>query len=110
MSVPVSLDDLPSTLAERGLRCFLITVGDDRPHVVSATVTWDGQRLRAPAGRRTRSNVIDRPEVTLLWPAPPDDPTLSLLVDGTATVVEGTESIIVSPIGAVLHRSPPPVE
>jgi len=44
------------------------------------------------------------PAVTLLWPAPGDEP-YSLIVDGDGTVVDGVEGeTLIRPTRAVLHR------
>lgn len=102
MSVPVELDALRQQIEASGPAVFLITVRDGaRPHVVSADVRWDGDRLVVPAGSRTVTNVQEHPTVTLLWPAPGDD--YSLIVDGLATVVG--DEVHVEPRGAVRHRS-----
>jgi hypothetical protein len=57
-------------------------------------------------GRRTTSNAIDRPAVSLLWP-PIEPGGYSLIVDGEARVTTGPDGagIVVTPATAVLHRS-----
>lgn len=102
MSVPVDLADLRDRVAEHGPMAFLVTVGDDgAPHVVSASVTLDGDVLRAGCGRTTGANASRSPAVTVLWPAPAGA-EYCLLVDGTASVADG--EIAVTPVRAVLHR------
>jgi hypothetical protein len=101
MSIAVSLDDLRDEIARRGDAAFVITSGQDGPHVVSVRVRWDGDDLVGGAGNRTAANIVTDPVVTLLWPASSDD--YSLIVDGDATVGDG--SVRVAPARAVLHRS-----
>lgn len=102
MSIPVSLDRLREEVAARGSAAFLVTVGEDGPHVVSVRLGWDGDVLAAGAGDRTAANVAARPAATLLWPAPAFE-DLSLLIDGTAAADDGT--VRITPVRAVLHRS-----
>jgi hypothetical protein len=104
MSVPVDLEGLSERIAEFGPAAFLVTVGDNGPHVVSVVIeqSTDGA-LVAAAGRRTRANIAARPVVTLLWPAAPGG-SYSLLVDGTATVAGDEGPTAVAPTKAVLHR------
>lgn len=104
MSVAVDLTGLSDRIAEFGPAAFLVTVGDDGPHVVSVAVSPADGVLLAAAGRSTRANVAARPAVTLLWPAGPGA-AYSLLVDGTATVVAGDEpTVAIAPTSGVLHR------
>ena len=68
MSIPVELDRLKDETDRYGAVAYLLTAGDDgRPHAVAAVV-WDGDRLVATPGSRTRHNASDRPLVSLLWP------------------------------------------
>ena len=101
MSISVSLDQLRDEVARRGDAAFVVTTGDDGPHVVSVRVAWEGDDLLAGAGNRTTTNVGARPAVSLLWPSGLDD--YSLIVDGTASAADGT--LRVAPVRAVLHRS-----
>jgi len=102
MSVPVEIERLRQQITASGSAVFLISVSDgERPHVVSADVRWDGDRLVVEVGGRTASNAAAHPAVTLLWPAAGQD--YSLLVDGPATVEGSTLSL--EPTSAVLHRS-----
>lgn len=102
MSIPVALAELRDEIARRGDAAFLVTSGDAGPHVVSARMSWDGEDLAAGAGNRTAANVAAHPAITLLWPSPSFD-DYSLIVDGSATVIDGR--LRVTPGRAVLHRS-----
>ncbi len=104
MSITVELGDLASRIATREATAYLVTVGAERPHVVSVTPTLDGGAIVVGAGRKTAANVAERAEVTLLWPTDVADPRHSLLVDGTAAVADDGESLTVTPTGAILHR------
>jgi hypothetical protein len=104
MSVAVDLAGLSERIAEFGPAAFLVTVGDEGPHVVSVQPREGETALLMAAGRSTRANIAARPAVTLLWPAPPGG-AYSLLVDGTAAVVPGDDATVaVEPASGVLHR------
>jgi hypothetical protein len=110
----IELDDLGAAIAARGAAAYLVSIGDERPHVVSVAVevladaSDDGApRLRVGAGRTTPRNVAVRPAVTLLWPASDEHPDLSLLVDGTATVDDPPDTITIEVTGAILHTTTP---
>jgi hypothetical protein len=104
MSIPVALEDLAATVATRTAQPYLVTVRDRRPHVVSVAPTPVDGTLVVGAGRRTSANVVENPEVTLLWPADAGDPKHSLLVDGTAAASADGEALVVTPTSAILHR------
>ena len=99
---------------------YLITVDDGyRVH----TVTVEPQLREFPdgpqghearldvglIGGRTRKNLADRPDVTLLWP-PSKPGGYSLIVDGTAELSDPEDSadetarLLVVPTRALLHR------
>lgn len=87
---------------------YLITVDDGyRVH----TVTVEPQLREATLdvgliGGRTRNNLAQRADVTLLWP-PTEPGGYSLIVDGTAEVSEAgaeTARLTVVPTRALLHR------
>jgi hypothetical protein len=102
MSVGVELETLRSQIEAAGDAVFLLTVRDgQRPHAVSAVVTWDGDELVTAATSRSSSNVAASSTVTLLWPAAGQE--YALIVDGQARV-EG-ERLVITPTHAVLHRS-----
>lgn len=105
MSVAVGLDKLRDEVERFGPVAYLLTVADDgRPHAVSVRVSWEGDALRAAAGRTTAANARQRPAVSVLWPSVDGDGEgYSLIVDGQAEV--GDERLTVRPTRAVLHRS-----
>jgi hypothetical protein len=102
VSEPVDLRALEATATALGDEALLATVTEAAtPHVVSVLVSWRDGRIEAGAGRRTAANIGLHPVVTLLWPTRHDD-AYRLIVDGDATVADGT--ITVTPTFAVLHR------
>ncbi len=108
VSITVELADLADAVGERGARAYLVSVRDERPHVVSVTVEVRGDGvLLVGAGRRTSANVAQRPVVTLLWPTTDAHPKHTLLVDGTAAVTDDGERIAITPTSAILHRAAP---
>lgn len=105
MSIPVALEDLAAAIAGRTAQAYLVSIRDERPHVVSvAPEAQDDGTLVVGAGRRTSLNIAERPEVTLLWPVDDGDPKHSLLVDGTAAAGSDGEQLVITPTGAILHR------
>lgn len=96
---------------------YLITVGDDyRAH----TVTVEPRLRDLPEGPdgpgaildvgliggRTRNNLAQRRDVTLLWP-PTEPGGYSLIVDGSAEVTDPADDAVrlgVVPTRALLHR------
>lgn len=104
MSTRVALEDVPAAIAARGGLAFLATsAGDDGPHVAHVAVKAAGRRLTCGAGRTSRRNAAARPSVTLLVPSRDED-ELSLVVDGTAEVLD--DGLRVTPTSAILHRRP----
>ena len=102
MSVKVELEELRSSIASAGDAVFLLTVRDgERPHAVSALVSWDGDELVTAATSRSSKNVGSTSTVTLLWPAAGQE--YSLIVDGAAHV-DG-DQLRIEPTHAVWHRS-----
>ncbi len=127
MSIRVEMADLPVEILKRGSGFLLSSIMDSRPHAAHLrfeVAAADGQvQLRASAGRTARANCQMRPSVTVLFPAVTmsgdgvgegaedgsEGLDHSLIVDGEALVTED-EHIIVSVVGAVLHRPAPPLE
>lgn len=105
MSTTVDLTELPAAVADRGPAAFLVTTGEERPHVVAVVVDVVDGALEVGAGRRTVANAAARPEVTLLWPADAAHPANSLLIDGTASPADQGERLRIAPSAAVLHRA-----
>ena len=107
MSIPVALEALRAAIADRGATAYVLTVTDDgRPHAVHVPLSWDGDALATEVGKRTASNAVARPYVSLLFPLrSPDD--YSLIVDGIATVATGSDPprLLIAPTKAVLHRA-----
>lgn len=107
MTESVHVADLSALLDDRGLACYLITVGQNAaPHLVSVSVervSGDVQ-LIVGVGGGTAANAALHPAVTLLWPAVGDEP-YCLIVDGTASAEPwSTGALRVTPTTAVLHR------
>ena len=101
MSIAVALEELPEKLAEYPW-CYLVTSGEDRPHLlaVKPTVVKDG--LRCETGHSSRANVVRNALVVLMFP-PTQPDGLSLIVDGQGEV--NGDGVVVRPTWAVLHRS-----
>ncbi len=109
MSIRVELADLPAEIVARGPGYLLSSILDSRPHAAHLSfevAAADGQvEVRAAAGRTARGNCERRPSVTLLWP-PLEAGGYSLIVDGEARI-DGDEHVIITALGAVLHRPAP---
>lgn len=105
MSKPVPLDDLADAIAEHPPG-YLVTVGADG-HVKAVTVeprVEDGVVVVDGPGKGSTANIADRPAVTLILP-PAQPRGFTLLVDGTAEVVDGPDGrALITPTTAVLHR------
>lgn len=77
-------EDVRRAIGEFGSRATLVTVADSlRPHIVTAVIAIDGERLVTDVGSRTRSNLTERPTLSLVW-EPPGDGEYQLILDGTA--------------------------
>ena len=84
MSEVVELAELLEVASGFGTVPLLLTVdASGRPRAAAVTVSWDGPIAEVHAGHRSLANARERPLVTLLWPAPPDQ-RFALLVDGEA--------------------------
>jgi hypothetical protein len=104
----VDLDRLAAALPDFPF-AYLVTVGDDyRVHTVTVEPRLrDGTVLDIGLiGGRTRENLSQRGDLTLLWP-PREPGGYSLIVDGRADVAESdaeTVRLSVVPTRALLHR------
>ena len=101
--------DVRRAVERFGATATLITVDDSlSPHVVSAVVTVEDGQLIAEVGSRTRSNLLDRPALALVW-NPADDGEYQLILDGIADRVSdpnerGVSRVRISVPGGILHR------
>jgi hypothetical protein len=100
VSIAVALEDIAGKLDDYPW-CYLITTGDDRPHVLAVKPTVVADGLRCETGRSSRANVVGNPLVVLMFP-PPQPDGMSLLIDGEGAV-DG-DAVVVKPTWAVLHR------
>lgn len=103
----VDLQALADALADYPY-AYLITVDDGyRAHTVTVEPQLRGATLDIGLiGGRTRNNLAQRADVTLLWP-PAEPGGYSLIVDGSAEVTEAgaeTARLTVVPTRALLHR------
>jgi hypothetical protein len=109
MSIRVEMADLPAEIVARGPGFLLSSIMDSRPHAAHLhfeVAAADGQvQMRCEAGRTARANCRMRPAVTVLFPEP-DEQGYSLIVDGEARV-DDEDHVIVTAVGAVLHRPAP---
>ncbi|MEY2521667.1 MAG: hypothetical protein QOJ66_232 [Ilumatobacteraceae bacterium] len=97
----MALEELADKLAEYPW-CYLVTSGEDRPHLLAVKPSLVEAGLRCETGHSSRANVVRNPLVVLMFP-PPDSGGMSLIVDGTAEV--NGDGVVVTPTWAVLHRS-----
>ena len=97
----MALEDLADKLAEYPW-CYLVTSGEDRPHLLAVKPSPVEAGLRCETGHSSRANVVRNPLVVLMFP-PPEPGGLSLIVDGAAEV--NGDGVVVTPTWAVLHRS-----
>ncbi|TML20188.1 MAG: pyridoxamine 5'-phosphate oxidase family protein [Actinobacteria bacterium] len=104
MTRTVDFDDVRRRIVEFGDRATMITVTDDnRPHVVTAIIEIEGDRLLTTVGSRTHANLAERPSLTLTWmPSPGDD--YQLILDGHAESVGQTDGKDVSEITIAIDR------
>jgi hypothetical protein len=100
VSIAVALEELADKLAEYPW-CYLVTSGEDRPHLLAVKPSLVKAGLRCETGHSSRANVVRNPLVVLMFP-PPDTGGMSLIVDGTAEV--NGDGVVVTPTWAVLHR------
>ncbi|OJZ73953.1 hypothetical protein BRW65_11345 [Mycobacterium paraffinicum] len=90
---------------------YLVTVDDDyRVHTVTVEPRLRDATLDIGLiGGRTRQNLAQRRDVTLLWP-PTEPGGYSLIVDGTASISDAGDAVRleVAPTRALLHREADP--
>ena len=96
----MALEELADKLAEYPW-CYLVTSGEDRPHLLAVKPSLVEAGLRCETGHSSRVNVVRNPLVVLMFP-PQDTGGMSLIVDGTAEV--NGDGVVVTPTWAVLHR------
>jgi len=105
MSIPVELSKLAEAMTRYRFAYLLTASEHGAPHALAVTpVLQGGELVVKEAGRRTRDNVQQRPDVALVWP-PQSESDYSLIVDGPA-VVEGA-GLRITPARTVLHRPAP---
>lgn len=107
MSTPVELAELSVAAAKHHFG-YLVTRGDQgHSHVVAVQPTVsESEVIVGDLGRRSLANVAAHPLVTVVWP-PQEVGGYSLIVDGEAEAVSGSDSIQIRPSRAVLHRPAP---
>jgi len=106
MSIPVELTALAQAL-EKYPFAYLLTSSahEAAPHAVAVVPRLEGGVLILQGlGRRTRENLLARPQVGLVWP-PASVADYSLIVDGRAAL-DG-DLLRITPSRAVLHRPAP---
>jgi hypothetical protein len=102
-------DDVRRLVGEFGSRATLVTITKSLcPHVVTAIVGVEGERLVAEVGSRTRSNVVDHPALSVVF-SPVGDGEYQLILDGTAEDVgepneDGVSTLRIAVLGGILHR------
>ena len=95
------LDDLAEQLVYYPW-CYLVTSGEDRPHLLAVKPLVVKTGLRCETGLSSRVNVVRNPLVVMMFP-PHEIGGMSLIVDGAAEV--NGDGVVVTPTWAVLHRS-----
>jgi len=115
MSIRVAVDDLQRVVACFGWG-YLVSVGGERPQIEAQPITWqDGALHIAGIGQTSMTNIIRKPQVTLVFPpgaavaegSIEEVPAgFTLIVDGAAEIAERAKrtAILVRPSSAVFHR------
>ncbi len=108
MSVKVDLDQLAGALDDFTF-AYLVTVGDAyHAHTVAVDPLFaDGILDVGTVGERTRKNLAQHGDVTLVWP-PSEPGGYSLIVDGRGQPVADDGRLWIVPTRAVLHRKAAP--
>ena len=124
MSIPVELSNLQAKTGEYTWAYLLTVRPDATPHLVSLSTLWHefdaAPALVMSVSAGTARNATAGSVVTLCYP-PLDHDGYSLIVDGTASVIDaadrpdgidplpdGKALLRFDPTGAVLHRSADP--
>jgi hypothetical protein len=109
MTEKVELDRLLEVASGFGTVPMLLSLDSDgRPRASAVSVTWEGTAARVRAGRHSVANAAERPQVSLLWPAPPGG-RFALLVDADvrSTVPDADPRaggyVIAEALNAILH-------
>ncbi|MGD9703089.1 MAG: pyridoxamine 5'-phosphate oxidase family protein [Acidimicrobiia bacterium] len=110
MSRDVSWGDVQRGIDAYGNRAAtLVTVNAaNAPHVVSALVAVRGERLVVDVGARTRANLREHPNLTLMW-NPNEDGKYQLILDGVAEAIgdpddRDVSTVSISVSSGILHR------
>ncbi len=88
------LDDVRLEAARYDRTAYLATVTpDDRPHVAPVAVAWNGDRLQTFVLGTSKkvSNLRHNPSVSVHYPVSESTGWDSLIVDGTAEIVDTVE-------------------
>jgi hypothetical protein len=102
VSISVDVADLKAEISRFGSGAFLVTTSSEGPpHISSVVVILDVDCLTMRIGRRTRSNLVGHPAVSLMWTTGSGD--YCLIVDGDAQPGP-SDALRVTPTSAVLHR------
>ena len=102
MSVKVELSELGEAMGRHDY-AFLVCLDEERPHVLGVRPRLDDDRLVVDRIGATATRLVgERGGVTLVFP-PREAGDRSLIVDGTVAQV-GDGELVVTPVGAVLHR------
>ncbi|MGQ0463689.1 MAG: pyridoxamine 5'-phosphate oxidase family protein [Sporichthyaceae bacterium] len=104
MSIAVSLPELGATLGKFPF-VYLLSVGDNRPHILALPARVVDGVVVLPAVGGGSSRRIEANELVTLLAPPYEEGGYSLIVDGTARLLE--DGVEVAPTWAVLHRPAP---
>jgi hypothetical protein len=100
VSIAVALEELAAKVGDYPY-CYLVTTGEERPHLLAVKPTTVEAGLRCETGHSSRANVVRNPLVVLLFP-PVEPDGYSMIVDGRGEV--NGDGVVVIPTWAVLHR------
>ena len=109
MASAVSFDDVRRRVVEYGQRATVITItADSKPHVVTAVIEIEDDRLVTHVGKRTQANLAERPHLTVTW-LPSAGGEYQLILDGHADRVgepdeRGVSEVAIEIDGGILHR------